>query len=127
MKNILVLDDNKDLLDGMSARLCNYLKGCNILTASDGAQGMDILKSVSIDLILTDLSMPVVNGYTLIEHAKKHYPSVPVCVMTAGCSPDVIRRLQSLGVGRWIEKPFQLEKLAHMISEELKLEGHAAP
>jgi CheY-like chemotaxis protein len=122
MKNILVLDDNRDILDALSTRLCYYLKGCNILTASDGAQGKEILKSRSIDLILTDLSMPVVNGYMLIEHVKKHYPSIPVCVMTASCSPHIIQRLQAMGVGRWIEKPFQFDKLAQMIAAELKLE-----
>ena len=126
MKNILVLDDNKDILDAVSTCLRNYLKDCNILTALDGAKGQEILQSMPIDLVLTDLSMPVVNGYMLIEHVKKHYPAVPVCVMTASCSARVIKRLQSMGIGRWIEKPFQFEKLADMIAQELKLERRSS-
>lgn len=120
MKNILVVDDDKDILDGLFMRLQRHLRGCNILTAPDGAQGMHILASQSIDLLLTDLSMPVMNGYTLIEHTKKQHPSIPVCVMTANCSPPVVERLVTMGVGRWIQKPFQLEQLAHMILEELE-------
>ena len=125
MKNILVLDDNKDILEAVSTRLHKYVAGCTVLTASDGAQGEAILKCTPIDLVLTDLSMPVMNGYMLIEHAKKNYPSVPVCVMSASCSPDVINKLLSMGVGRWIEKPFKFEKLARMIADELKLKYNA--
>ena len=122
MKNILILDDNRDILDALSVGLCRVLKDCTILTSLNGAKGEEILKTTPIDLILTDLSKPIINGYRFIERVKKNYPFVPVCVMTGKCSPDVIERLQSMGVGRWIEKPFQFEQLAQMISEELKLE-----
>jgi len=122
MKNILILDDNRDILDALSISLCKVLKDCTILTSLNGAKGEDILKTTPIDLILTDLSKPIINGYRFIERVKKNYPFVPVCVMTGKCSPDVIERLQSMGVGRWIEKPFQFEHLAQMIADELKLE-----
>jgi CheY-like chemotaxis protein len=125
MKNILIIDDNGDILKALSAGLCTCLKDCSILTASNGSKGVDILKTTPVDLILTELSMPVLNGYRFIEHVKKNYPFVPVCVMTGNCSPDVIERLKSMGIGRWIEKPFQFENLAKMISEELKLEARA--
>jgi len=123
MKNILVLDDNKDFLDAMSTRLRSCLQGCNILTASDGAHGKEILRSMHIDLVLTDLTMPLVDGYMLIEHAKKLYPSVPICAMTADCTSQVKDRLRSMGVRNWIEKPFKTEQLAHLIAQELKLES----
>jgi CheY-like chemotaxis protein len=121
MKNILVLDDNKEILEAVSARLSTYLNDCTVLTAADGAEGEKILKSTPIDLVITDLSMPVVSGYMLIEYAKKNYPQVPVCVMTANCSPEVIARIRAMGVGRWIEKPFKFEKLVSMIAEELNV------
>ncbi len=121
MKNILVADDNGDILEAVSTRLHDYVKGCAVFTAQDGAQGEAILKSIPVDLVLTDLSMPVMNGYLLIERAKKRYPAVPVCVMTADCSPKVISSLQAMGIGRWIAKPFKFESLARMIAEELGL------
>ena len=126
MKNILIIDDNKDLLDALSAALRCHLKDCGIVTAIDGAKGMDIVESVPIDLIVTDLAMPVMNGYLFIEYAKKHYPAIPVCVMTGSCSPQILTKLRSSGVGRWVEKPFPLDAILQIISEELHGEPQSA-
>jgi DNA-binding NtrC family response regulator len=121
MKNILVLDDNKYILEALSANMCYYLGDCNIMTAIDGEKGAEMLNAVPVDLILTDLDLPVAKGYEFIEHARKNYPGVPVCVMTGDCSPAVREKLETLGVTRYLEKPFQYDKLASMITEELKL------
>lgn len=118
MKNILVVDDNTEIIEAVSQRLPRYLKDCRVFTATDGVQGEAVMRSNPIDLVLTDLSMPAMNGYLLIERTKKNHPSVPICVMTAGCTSKVIDRLLSLGVGRWIQKPFKFEKLAQMIAGE---------
>jgi DNA-binding NtrC family response regulator len=121
MKNILVLDDNKYILDALQGNLCYYLGDCNIMTAINGAEGADVLNSTPVDLILTDLDIPVSKGYEFIEHARKNYPGVPVCVMTGDCSAAIKEKLETLGVTRYIEKPFQYDKLVRMITEELKL------
>jgi len=126
MKNILIIDDNKDLLDALSASLRCHLKDCGIVTAINGAKGVNIVESGQIDLIVTDLAMPVMNGYLFIEYAKKHCPATPLCVMTGSCSPHILEKLRSLGVGRWIEKPFQLDEFIQMISKELCLEPQSA-
>jgi two-component system chemotaxis response regulator CheY len=120
MKNILVLDDNIYILEALSANLCYYLGDCNIMTAIDGAKGAEVLSSTPVDLILTDIDMPVMKGYEFIEHAKKNYPGVPICVMSGDCSAGVREKLEALGVTRYIEKPFHYEKLVSMIIEELK-------
>lgn len=125
MKNILVLDDNNDLLEAVSSRLQRHIKGCTVVTAADGTQGESILRSTPIDLIITDLAMPVMNGYVLIEHVRKNYPSVPICVITASCSLEVVKKLQQMGVVRWLQKPFRIEALARMAAEELKLQYNA--
>jgi CheY-like chemotaxis protein len=122
MKNILIIEDNKDILCALSAGLRRRLKGCSILTAVNGARGMDVVESAPVDLIVTDLAMPVMNGYLFIEYVKKHHPSIPVCVMTGGCSSQITDRLRSLGVGRWIEKPFQMDEFLQMVSDVLHLE-----
>lgn len=126
MKNILIVDDNKYILDTLSANLCSYLADCAIMTALDAEKGVEILRSVPVDLILTDLDLPVVKGYAFIEHAKKNYPDVPVCVMTGACAPAVQERLKVMGVSRYIGKPFQIEELANLISEELALRPKGA-
>lgn len=122
MKNVLVLDDDKQICEAVSSRIRKHVPECRVLTAGDGAQGESILSNTAIDLVLTDLAMPVMTGYALIERAKSLFPNLPICVMTANCSPDVVRKLQALGVVWWIEKPFNLEKVARMVAEELGLE-----
>ena len=119
MKNILVLDDNKDILNALSVGLHSCLKDCTVMTALNGEKGEAILKSMPIDLIVTELDLPVVNGYRFIEQVRKKYPTVPVCVMSGDCSTRILEQLQTRGVFRWIQKPFPFEKLAQMITEEL--------
>jgi DNA-binding NarL/FixJ family response regulator len=89
------------------------------MTALNGEKGETILNSIPIDLIVTELDMPVANGYRFIEQVRKKYPSIPVCVMSGDCSTRVLEQLKAMGVLRWIQKPFPFEKLAQMITEEL--------
>jgi DNA-binding NtrC family response regulator len=123
MKNILVLDNNKHILDALSANLCMYLKNCNIMTASDAIRGTVILSSTAVDLVLTDLDIPVEAGFLFIERTRKAYPGIPVCVMTGDCAPQFRERLRALGVHRQIQKPFHFDALADVIREELKLKS----
>lgn len=122
MKNILILDDNNDILKALQLGLCACLKDCNVLTALNGEKGGEILKDTAVDLIVTDLDMPVSNGFRFIEKTRRDHPSVPVYVMAGNCLPSVRERLNALGVRRVIAKPFPFENLAAMITEELKLD-----
>ena len=125
MKTILLLDDNKYVLDILSISLRAFLKDCTVLTASNGASGMELLRSRDVDLILTDLDMPIMNGYVFIKLAKEVKPGVPVCVMTGECSPEIEQKLRPLGVRWCIEKPFQIDELTRRISEELYMSEQA--
>jgi CheY-like chemotaxis protein len=120
MKTILVLDDNRHILEALSANLCIYLKNCAILTAVSCAKADAVLKSTPVDLILTDLDMPAEDGYQFIKRMKEDHPAIGVCAMSGDCTPPVIERLKAVGVDRYLEKPFPLEDLVAMISEELK-------
>lgn len=119
MKNILIIDDNSDILESIQNGLSRQLKDCRILTALDGERGEQILKTETVDLIVTDLGMPVMNGYHFIEKARQELPAVPVCVMTGSSQPGMVERLRALGVTRIIGKPFMLDRLADVIAEEL--------
>ncbi len=119
-RNILVLDDNKFILEALSGTLRRYLKDCTVLTASNSVKGTEILRSTPIHLILTDLDLRPDDGYRFIESARRSHPGIPLCVMTGACEPHVKERLERLGVSRYIEKPFPVESLATMITEELK-------
>lgn len=124
MKTILIADDNTFILEGLSTTFGILLKDYTILTAENGKQAVKIMESTPVDLILTDLSMPVMDGYGLIEHTKKNYPPIAVFVMTGVYTADVAERLRPLGVSHCVEKPFDYEELAHVILHEL--EGRSA-
>ncbi len=120
MKTILIVDDNAFILEGLSTAFGILLKDYTILTAEHGMQAIKIMESVSVDLILTDLNMPVMDGYGLIAYAKKNYSHIPLFAMTGVYTEDVEKRLQSLGVFQCAEKPFDYEALAHRIADELE-------
>jgi len=120
MKRVLIVDDNKAVLDAISLFFSCQLPECAVLKAANGMQAIETMKTMPVDLILTDLNMPVVNGYQLIEYVKKNLPFAPVLGMTAACTPDVEERLRRLGVSSCIEKPFDFYEVAHRISAALE-------
>jgi CheY-like chemotaxis protein len=119
MKNILLIDDNYYFLTGLSMNLCVYLKNCSILTARNGGQALEIMESVPVDLIVTDLEMPSMDGYELTASIKKKHPKLPVFAMTGYIAPETEKRLASLGAARCFAKPFGFKELADMITAEL--------
>src|SRR5574337_695136 len=114
-KNILLIDDNKYLLDVFVIRLSMCLKNYRILTAQNGRKGVAVLNSSPVDFALTDLDMPEMDGYDFIAYARKHFPSVPVYAMSSDCTEVVAGRLRSLGITECIEKPFLVEEVMHKI------------
>lgn len=125
-QNILLIDDNKYLLDVFVIRLTMALKNYKILTARNGKRGIEILKCSRIDFVLTDLDMPEMDGYQFIEYAQAHFPAIPVYAMSNDCSPTTGERLRRLGITECIEKPFLVEEVTHKIMKRLKGEKAAA-
>jgi two-component system response regulator PilR (NtrC family) len=120
MKNILIVDDNKMIRDSLSSYLTHQLQNCTVLTAEDGEQAIQTMDSVAISLVLTDLEMPKVDGYGVIMHAKKHHPTVPVCIMTGSWTTDLRMLVRKLDLVPCIEKPFHFEEVEQMVKELLE-------
>jgi len=111
-KNVLIVDDERTLLYTFSNSLKAYSSDLDILTAENGLQAVDILESGHIDMVVTDLKMPEMDGFQLLIHMKKHYPGIPVIVMTAAGCPEVADRLKALGTVSYLEKPINIKELA---------------
>ncbi len=120
MKNILLIDDSKPILDSLSAYLGFFLQNCTIRTADNGRAALEIMRSVPIDVILTDLEMPFMNGFELVAYAKMHYPEIPVLVMTGRHSPETEKRAMSIGASRYIVKPFDVDAVKNLIATQLE-------
>lgn len=108
-ENILIVDDNYDMLDLLQRNLkaLNY----HIYKASSVHEALGILKYTSIDLLITDLNMPEINGIELIKFTEEHYPLMPKLVITG--LPSINSAVISIQSGAfdYLVKPFTNEEL----------------
>jgi len=124
MKNILIVDDETRLVSTLISGLETvYGQDCTFLSAPNGQEAVEILESNSVDLVLTDLKMPVMNGFQLLAYMRSHFVSIPVIVLSAYGTNEIEVRLKKLGCMSFLAKPVDFKTLAHAIEEGLK--GHA--
>ena len=120
--SILVVDDElliRDLLyDFFSGQ------GWQISVAESGEKALNILHDKNIDLVLTDIKMPEMDGLTLTSHMKEKFPSIPVVVMTGYPSVDTAIQAIRSKVADYIVKPFNINQLYKVIEEQLKEKGY---
>lgn len=117
--SILVVDDElliRDLLyDFFSGQ------GWQIAVAENGDKAIDILNSREIDLLLTDIRMPDMDGLTLTNYAREHFPSIPVIIITGFPSVDSAVTALRSKVEDYVVKPFNINQLYKTIEATLKL------
>ncbi len=123
MKHVLIVDDNINIADTLRLILSGCMRDVSFRTAANGREAVEILQSRPVDLILTDINMPVMDGYELIEYRNKNYPRVPLVVMTADASQEVVRRLSILGVTDCLEKPLSYDTVTRMFLDKLAKGG----
>lgn len=115
---ILVVDDDLNILAVLEARLSSI--DYQVLTASGGEEALHILKSKSVDLMITDVKMPGMGGMDLFSAAQSVRPGLPVMFLTAyGTIPDAVRALKA-GAADYLTKPFNGRELISKVQEVLK-------
>lgn len=119
MKNILLADDETTLLLSLSEGLRFFDGRFRVFTAKDGQEAMDILDSRHIDLLVTDLKMPNMDGFDLLAHALRKFPDLPAIVVTAFSNPDIDRKLRALGITRCMEKPLEFNEFVNQVASVL--------
>jgi CheY-like chemotaxis protein len=119
MKNVLIVDDEKPFLLSVTDGLAAYAKDFAVLTAINGKEAIKVLGSTEVNLVVTDLRMPTMDGFELLAHMSGNYPGIPVIVMTAYGTPEIEERLQKMGTFHYLEKPLDLNVLADKITDAL--------
>jgi predicted regulator of Ras-like GTPase activity (Roadblock/LC7/MglB family)/CheY-like chemotaxis protein len=119
-KNVLIVDDEKSFLLSLVQGLEAYAEHFNTLSAPNGRAALDVLQKNSIDLVVTDLKMPEMDGYGLLAYMIKTYPGIPVIVMSAYCTPETKSSLQSIGSFKILEKPIDFQDFVDAIFTELQ-------
>jgi len=109
MSKVLIVDDEKDIVEVLKARLENI--GLEALSASDGAQGMEMVKSNKPDLIILDVMMPNLNGYEFVREIKgiEEFRNIPIIVLTAKEELDDLFKQE--GVVDYVVKPYNEDEL----------------
>jgi len=120
VKNVLIVDDEKPFLLSLTDGLAAYAKDFEVLTALNGKEALKVLDSTGVDLVVTDLRMPKMDGFELLAHMSGQYPAIPVIVMTAYGTPAIEERLQDMGTFHYLEKPLEFNVLADMIFDALE-------
>ncbi len=119
MQTVLIVDDEKLFLSSVSEGITDALDGVLVLTAENGAGAVEILRQTTVDLVVTDLKMPGMDGFLLLAHVMTHHPKIPAIVMTAFGTPDIEKQVRTIGAIGYIEKPIDLQVLADAIQDVL--------
>lgn len=119
-QTVLVVDDERDILDSLSDLFQATLEGVRCLTAPGGAQALEILAREPVDLILSDFKMPGMNGLEFLEKARTAAPQVPRIMMTA--FPDLEIAIQAINEARietFFTKPLDPDKVMAAVQDSL--------
>ena len=119
-KVVLVVDDSESILEIVSFTLEN--NDFEVLKAKDGKDALKHFDGANIDLLVTDLHMPVMNGIELIKEvrAMPEYKHIPILFLTT--ETQVAKKIEAKKAGAtgWLIKPFNAEKLITTIKKVLR-------
>ena len=112
---VLTVDDSRTILAMLHHTLSNA--GFDVLQAEDGQQGLDMLAREAVDVVITDINMPVMDGIEFIKQVRGSgsHQSLPILILTTETSQDKRDQGRDAGGTGWIVKPFDPEKLISVI------------
>lgn len=114
-KHVLIVDDSIEMLEVLR----RHLSAMNYQTfqATNVSDAVEILKSSAVDLLITDLQMPGINGMQLVKYAAERFPSIPILVITG--FPSIAEAVDAINLGKidYLTKPFTREELRHALEK----------
>jgi len=117
-KRILVIEDETHIADGI--RLNLSLQGYEARIAQDGISGLELWRSWQPDLIILDIMLPMIDGFSILKTIRKEDEKIPVLILSArGDTKDKVKGLK-YGVDDYLSKPFDLEEFLLRIKRLLK-------
>lgn len=117
MAQILLIDDD-DLLRGVLAKALVHA-GHVVIQAADGQQGVELARATSVDLVITDLIMPVQEGVETIVKLRRERPALPIIAISGGVTHSklYLEIAAKIGARRILAKPFTPQELLAAIDE----------
>jgi len=123
IKKVLIVDDDQEMLLSLKEGLEKYDETFSVLMAGDGLIAMEKLKKLPVSLVVTDLKMPRMDGFTLLARIMEQYPDIPVIIMTGYSTPEMQKLAREGGAVGYIEKPFMIDDLAKKIMTAMRKES----
>ncbi len=114
---VLVVDDRSEMAEMLADDLTD--RGYEGVAVFSGHEALRVLKSERVDVLVTDLRMPEVDGLTLLQASLELDPGRPVIMMTAYGTIDSAMETTSRGAYHYLTKPFRLEALVRVVEEAL--------
>ena len=118
-KTILSVDDSASALQMVKLTLA--AAGYQVVQATNGAEGLAKARSAAVDMVITDLNMPVMDGLTLIRELRKlpAFKGVPIVFLTTESDPGMKQQAKAAGATGWITKPVQQDQLVAVVRKVL--------
>jgi two-component system chemotaxis response regulator CheY len=116
-KKILAVDDSKTMREMVSFTLKGA--GYEVVEAEDGKAALAIINGIKVDAVITDLNMPNMNGFELIQQLRANpaYKFVPILMLTTEGDDSKKQEGKAAGATGWIVKPFNPEKLVEVVKK----------
>ena len=120
-KNILIVDDEKDVTDFLKIELEDCCGGLNVITKNSGYEALKVVFQGEIDLLITDIAMPDMDGYELYSRTKECNENLPIIMMTGfGYDPNhAVVKSKKAGLKNVVFKPFDMNKLVSILKGKL--------
>jgi two-component system, chemotaxis family, chemotaxis protein CheY len=116
-KRILTIDDSKTIRDMLMLTLVDA--GFDVLQAVDGKDGLNVLDREQVDVVITDINMPIMDGYEVIRHMRSNsaHKTTPILVLTTESEADKKNLARAAGATGWMVKPFDPDRLIATINK----------
>ncbi len=118
-RTVLIVDDETLFTQSLAEGLLALEWGLVVRTAANGLEAVTTIQHEPVDLVVTDLKMPEMDGFELLAWMSREAPTIPVIVMTAFGTPEIAQRLRSFGLEGFVEKPVDFGTLSERISAGL--------
>jgi len=119
-RKVLVVDDEETLTWSMTKTLAKDKGKYELIIANTGTDALHVLEKGPVDVVVTDIRMPDINGLDLLSRIREQYPSTKVIIMTAYGSPEVHKEATRRGSYYYLEKPFEISDVRTLILKALE-------
>lgn len=123
---VLIVEDDPAQARLLSRSFARQRPDLTIITSGDGAEAVSLVKSSAVDLILTELTLPGLDGFELLAWTTRHCPEVPVFAMSTLGDDETLSRVNALGAAGYFSKPIDVKAVVLRLTAELSqtVRGH---